>query len=65
MHLRLVIEQVFNGEDVLLRQPFGHTRAYALHEFDFGVEIEHFLDNTAGRLTTDDTDDTDREAISK
>src|SRR5262249_14597764 len=44
---RQVVEQVFDGGDVLLRQPLGHTRAYAFDEFDFSMEVEHFLDNTA------------------
>ena len=35
---RQIIEQVLNGGDVLLRQPFGNARANAFNEFDFCVE---------------------------
>ena len=36
-----IIEQVFNRENVLLRQPFGNARADALNEFDFCVKVQH------------------------
>jgi hypothetical protein len=36
-----VIEQVFNGGNILLRQPFGNARANALNEFYFCVEVQH------------------------
>src|SRR5262249_36009953 len=42
-----VVQQVFDGGDVLLRQPLSHARAYAFDEFDFSMEVEHFLDDTA------------------
>ena len=43
---RQVIEQVLDGGDVLLRQPLGNARAYALNEFDFCMKIQHSEDDT-------------------
>jgi hypothetical protein len=40
---RQVIEQVFHRVYVLLLQPLGDPRAYALHVFNFCIEVQHLL----------------------
>ena len=40
---RQVIEQVFHRVYVLLLQPLGNPRAYALHVFNFCIEVQHLL----------------------
>jgi hypothetical protein len=45
-----IVEHVFDGEDVFPRQPFCYARADALYEFDFGREIQHFVDDTSGQF---------------
>src|SRR5207302_6655439 len=47
---RQVVEQVLDGGNVLLLQPFGNARANALHKFYFCIEVQHSDDDKWGVL---------------